>query len=82
MNSGMRTAISLPDTIVEQADRLAARMQVSRNQLLVMALERFIAEHQGSDITERLNAYIDAHGQPIDPVFLGAPHRDMSKVEW
>lgn len=82
MNTGMKTAISLPDSVFEQADSLATRMHVSRSQLYVMALEKFIKEHQESDITEQLNAYIDAHGQPIDPVFLSASHRDMRQVEW
>ena len=78
----MKTAISLPDTVFEQADSLATRMHVSRSQLYVMALEKFIKEHQENDITAQVNEFIDKHGQPIDPVFLNAAHRDMRTVEW
>lgn len=78
----MKTAISLPDAVFEQADTLATRLHVSRSQLYVMALERFIKEHQESDITEQMNAFIDQNGQPVDPVFLSASLQDMRKVEW
>lgn len=78
----MKTAISLPDSVFEQADSLATRLHVSRSQLYVMALERFIKEHQENDLTEQLDAFIEKHGQPIDPVFLNAVLPDMRKVEW
>ncbi len=78
----MKTAISLPDAVFEQADALAARLHVSRSQLYVMALEKLIKENREISITEELNAYIDKHGQPIDPVFLQSSHHDMRNVEW
>jgi metal-responsive CopG/Arc/MetJ family transcriptional regulator len=78
----MKTAISLPDAVFEQADALAARLHVSRSQLYVMALEKLIKENRESSITDDLNAYIDKHGQPTDPVFLQSSHHDMRKVEW
>jgi len=78
----MKTAISLPDAVFEQADALAARLHMSRSQLYVLALEKIIKEHRESGITEQLNAYIDQHGQPTDPVFLQSSHHDMRHVEW
>jgi len=78
----MKTAISLPDDVFDQADTLASRLHVSRSQLYVMALEKFINEHLENNITEKLNDYIDKHGQPIDPVFLNASLKDMRSVEW
>jgi len=78
----MKTAISLPDAVFEQADDLAARLHLSRSQLYVLALEKLIKEHRESSITDQLNAFIDQHGQPTDPVFLQSSHRDMRNVEW
>jgi metal-responsive CopG/Arc/MetJ family transcriptional regulator len=78
----MKTAISLPDAVFEEADTLATRLHVSRSQLYVMALEKFIKEHQENDITEQMNAFIEKNGQPIDQVFLSAGLHDMRKVEW
>jgi len=55
---------------------------MSRSQLYVLALEKIIKEHRESGITEQLNAYIDQHGQPTDPVFLQSSHHDMRNVQW
>ncbi len=78
----MKTAISLPDPIFEAADVLAAKFKVSRSELYVMALEKFIQEHQETDVTNRINAFIEMHGQPVDEVFLSSSVKDMKKVEW
>jgi metal-responsive CopG/Arc/MetJ family transcriptional regulator len=78
----MKTAISLPDDVFEQADSLALRLHVSRSQLYVMALEKFINEHRENNITEKMNDYIEKHGQPIDHVFLNASLKVMRSVEW
>ena len=78
----MKTAISLPDSVFKQADHLATKMHVSRSQLYVMALVKFINEHQGSDITKKIDDYISKHGQPIDSVFINGALTDMRRVEW
>jgi len=78
----MKTAISLPDVVFERADQLASKMRVSRSQLYVMALEKFISEQERDNVTTKINDFIDRHGQPTDPVFLDAAVSDMKKVEW
>jgi hypothetical protein len=76
----MKTAISLPDAVYEAADDLAGRMKVTRSKLYVMALEKFIKENQESDITNKINQYIEKHGQPNDLDNLAVS--DMRKVDW
>lgn len=78
----MKTAISLPDPIFAAADDLAAKLKVSRSQLYVMALEKFIRDTQATDVTQRINDYIDRHGQPVDPVFLQTSVSDLRRTEW
>lgn len=78
----MKTAISLPDTIFEQADQLASQLHISRSQLYVIALEKFIKDNAVSDITKRIDAFIADHGQPVDPVFINSSLHEMKKVEW
>jgi metal-responsive CopG/Arc/MetJ family transcriptional regulator len=78
----MKTAISLPDEVFTEADALAAKLHVSRSQLYVMALEKLIREHQRQDTTARINAFIEKHGQPVDPVFLNGSIQDLRQVEW
>ncbi len=78
----MKTAISLPDQLFDAADVLAARLHVSRSQLYVMALERFIKEHDQSSVTAKIDDYIEAHGQPIDVAVTESAKRDLRKVPW
>jgi metal-responsive CopG/Arc/MetJ family transcriptional regulator len=78
----MKTAISIPDQLYHKADRLAAKMQLSRSRLYVIAIERFVKEHQKEKITQDINDYIDLHGQPTDDVFTEGTLSDLKKVEW
>lgn len=71
----MKTAISLPDDMFEAAERLAAKLGVSRSQLYQEALKAFLARHDEAAMTEQLNR-VYSEGEPgrIDPV-LGRMQR-------
>src|SRR6266511_1777128 len=43
--TGMKTAISIPDDVFEEAERLATELQTSRSQLYSRALQEFVARH-------------------------------------
>jgi len=51
----MKTAISLPDRLFDEAERTAQSMGIPRSQLFAKALEEFIEHHRRENITERLN---------------------------
>jgi len=51
----MKTAVSLPDQLYEEAERAAQSLGIPRSQLFAKALEEFIATHKRENITERLN---------------------------
>jgi metal-responsive CopG/Arc/MetJ family transcriptional regulator len=51
----MKTAISLPDQLYEEAEKTAQSLGIPRSQLFARALEEFIAFHKRENITERLN---------------------------
>jgi len=51
----MKTAISLPDQLYEEAEKTAQSLGIPRSQLFAKALEEFIAFHKRENITERLN---------------------------
>ena len=51
----MKTAISLPDTLFEKAEKTAQYMGIKRSQLFVLALEDYIGRHNGEMITKKLN---------------------------
>ena len=52
----MKTAISLPDGLFRQADKIAEELSIPRSRLVALALEEFIRRHRQQDLTERLDA--------------------------
>jgi len=51
----MKTAISLSNTLFEKAEKTAQYMGIPRSRLYVIALEEYIAKHNGEMITQKLN---------------------------
>ena len=52
----VKTAISLQESLFEQAEGLAAEMKISRSRLIAIALEEFIRRHQNRLLLEKINA--------------------------
>lgn len=57
----MKTAISLPDKLFQEADRFAIRAGISRSELYANAVTEYLARRNEAVITSRLNAI---YGQP------------------
>jgi predicted transcriptional regulator len=51
----MKTAISIPDSVFQAADKLAARLSISRSALYTAAIAEYIARRTGEEITARLD---------------------------
>ena len=67
----MKMAISVPDELSEEADRLARRFNQSRNRLFADAVREYIARHDPDAMTAALDrVYAEADGDR-DP-FTGA----------
>ncbi len=52
----MKTAISLPDPLYQDAEQIAHYMGIPRSQLFALALQEFINHHKRESITEKLNS--------------------------
>jgi metal-responsive CopG/Arc/MetJ family transcriptional regulator len=59
----VKTAISLNERLLEQADALAGEMHISRSRLFALAIEEYLHRHQNEALLEALNA---AYGEPAD----------------
>jgi metal-responsive CopG/Arc/MetJ family transcriptional regulator len=64
----MKTAVSLPDPLFEAAERVAARLGLSRSQLYARAIARFVREQSGDAITEAINRVVRKNSTGLDPV--------------
>jgi hypothetical protein len=79
----MKTAISIPDTQFEAAEKLAARLGLSRSELYQKALAEFIARHSDEKITEKLNEiYAEKHIECIDEGLLQLQAKSIPEEDW
>ena len=51
----MKTAISLDDKLLEEADETAKQIGVSRSRLFSLAMEEYLRQHRNRQILESLN---------------------------
>lgn len=79
---GMKTAISIQDELFAAADKLAARLGMSRSELYARAVAEFVAKHQSAAITKRLNAVYEAQPSELDPIYRQAQKRAIRGGEW
>jgi metal-responsive CopG/Arc/MetJ family transcriptional regulator len=56
----MKTAISVDDKLLSEADRTAEKMGVSRSRLFSVALEDYLRRRRQQAITEQLNRVYSA----------------------
>jgi len=79
----MKTAVSVPDDLFAQADRLARRTQRSRSALYSAALREYMARHAPDEVTERLDSVVADVGQATgDPLVEAAARVALSSSEW
>lgn len=52
----VKTAISLNETLFEEAETLAHRMNISRSRLFAMAIAEYIQRHENNELLARIDA--------------------------
>ena len=78
----MKTAISLPDTVFEEAERLAANLGLNRSQLYARALKAYIERHDNDAITDRLNQVYAVEQASVDEVMLEMQIQTLGDDGW
>ena len=78
----MKTAVSIPDDVFEEAERLAARLKTSRSQLYARALRELLLRHDEDRMTSEMNAVIDEVGDVADEFTRAAADQTLRRVEW
>ena len=78
----MKTAVSIPDDVFEEAERLASELQTSRSQLYSRALQEFVARHAPDRLTEAMNRVVDGIGAEVDEFTRRASRGVLEQVEW
>ena len=80
----MKTAVSIPDDVFEEAERLARRMKCSRSKIFSRALAEYIARHSADRVTEAMDRVLaELDGAPAsDPFAVAAGRRTLDRTEW
>ena len=78
----MKTAISIPDKIYRDAERLSRRLKKSRSQVYTEAVTEYIARHDPEAVTEAMNQVCEMVDTRPDPALAAAARRILEAVEW
>jgi predicted transcriptional regulator len=79
----MKTAVSVPDDLFAQVDRLARRSRRSRSEVYSAALREYVARHAPDEVTAVLDAVIAELGQPDGATFTAtAARRTLGSTDW
>ena len=80
----MKTAISIPDAVFEDAERLAKRRGWSRSELYANAVSTYVSNERFLGVREKLNAiYGENTDEPaVDPLLAHAQARSLPKAKW
>src|SRR5271165_489938 len=80
----VKTAISIPDSIFEEAERLAKTRGWSRSELYANAVTAYVKSERFSGVREKLDAVYgpDEEDSAIDPLLADAQARSLPKENW
>jgi metal-responsive CopG/Arc/MetJ family transcriptional regulator len=78
----MKVAVSIPDPIFAEAERLAKRLKTTRSDVYARALHTFLGTHAPDQVTEAMNQAVDAAGAAPDAFARAAARRVLDRVEW
>ena len=78
----MKVAVSIPDDIFVDAEKLTEALGTSRSDLYARALAAFVDEHVPDKVTQALNDVVDAVGTEPDGFAQAAAGRALERTEW
>ena len=80
----MKTAVSIPDELFQEAERLASRLKTSRSQLYCRALKEFVARHNPALLTSRYDEVIEALDENDETAGFvrQAANSALRRVDW
>jgi metal-responsive CopG/Arc/MetJ family transcriptional regulator len=78
----MKTAVSVPDHVFHQAERLASIERRSRSDVYSSALRDYLARHAPDEVTEALDRVVQGLGSASDPFVVSAGRTILEGTEW
>jgi predicted transcriptional regulator len=79
----MKTAVSLPNDVFDDAERLARRLHKSRSELYREAIAEYVARHEPERVTEALDRVAAETDPAADSLFrAAAARRTLERTDW
>jgi predicted transcriptional regulator len=78
----MKTAISIPDDLFDDAERLAHELNKSRSRLYGDAMREYVARHSAERITETLDRVCAEAAPHGDQFTQAAAHHTLERSDW
>jgi len=78
----MKTAISLPDELFNEADHLAKLMGISRSELYQKAINEFLRKNKSVNVSGKLNAVYAQNSSELDEFVQEANLAILEDEDW
>ncbi len=80
----MKTAISIPDSLFQAADRFAKRLGISRSELFQRAVRTFLQHNKQECVTEALDKLYGTGGEnsELDPMLSNLQGASIAREDW
>jgi len=78
----MKTEISIPNPILEAAERVAQELGMSLSEFYVAALTAYMATYQKGDITKKLDEVYAREESTLEPGVIAIRIASIGEEEW
>lgn len=78
----MKTAISIPDSVFQSAEKLAQRLGKSRSQLYTQALSNYLEQNNEKGVQELLDKVYATEDSQLPPSMKRLQSKVVSKEQW
>ncbi len=78
----MKTDISLPDSIFEEAEAVAQQLGISRSELYTEALKAYLRRHNQERTLSKLNEVYSQQSSDLDTVMAKMQFVSLPKENW
>jgi metal-responsive CopG/Arc/MetJ family transcriptional regulator len=78
----MKTAVSIPDDVFDQVERLARKARKSRSEVFSAALREYIARHAPDEVTAGIDDVCARLATEDDSFATRAGRRRLVQSEW
>lgn len=78
----MKVAVSIPDPVFDAAERISKRLRLSRSGFYAQAVEAYVKQHSGDEITRRLDEVHGARPSELDPAWESVSLEVLRREKW